>query len=279
MHGAGNHFVVVDGFKEKLPQALRQLAKTVCHPQFGVGADGLVLILPSRAADFRMRIFNPDGTEAEMCGNGIRCFAKYVFDRKLTRQKKFTVETPAGIVVPEVFVNNREVSEVRVDMGEPRFSRAEIPMRGKPTPIVLAEKLPVAGKKYEITCVSMGNPHCMTFIKDVSKIDLAELGPKFERHPVFPKRTNVEFIQVLSRKKIRVRVWERGAGPTLACGSGACASVVGSVLNSRTDRNVSVHLPGGVLHIHWLPNNHVLMTGPAKYVFEGKFPRKFPEGF
>ncbi|MGB9620519.1 MAG: diaminopimelate epimerase [Armatimonadota bacterium] len=271
MHGAGNDFVVVDGAREKIPE--EQLAATavrVCDRHFGVGADGLILVLPSRVANFRMRIFNPDGSEAEMCGNGIRCFAKYVFDRKLHTDVVMTVETLGGIKTLKLNTVGGKVQTVRVDMGEPRLLRSEIPMRGDPGSKVIAEPLRVGGRKIEVTCVSMGNPHCVTFVDDVEHYPVDKIGPQIENHRSFPARTNVEFVEVLGKDEIRVRTWERGAGETLACGTGSCASLVAACLNEKVGRRATVHLRGGDLLIEWAGNNRLFMTGPAEEVFEGK---------
>jgi len=271
MHGAGNDFVVVDGDKEKLPEEhLPGLARGVCDRHFGVGGDGLILVLPSRVANFRMRMLNPDGTEAEMCGNGIRCFAKYLFDRKMHQDVVMTVETLGGIKTLKLNAVGGKVQTVRVDMGEPRLQRSQIPMKGAETGKVVAEPIKVAGKKIEVTCVSMGNPHCVTFVDRVEGYPVGKTGPEIENHPCFPQRTNVEFIEVLNEREVKMRVWERGAGETLACGTGACASVVASALNEKTGRKVTVHLAGGDLFIEWLGDNKVFMTGPVEEVCEGK---------
>jgi|YNPNPStandDraft_1061719.scaffolds.fasta_scaffold68243_1 diaminopimelate epimerase len=271
MHGIGNDFVVVDAMRGAWPEeSLPGLARRICDRHFGIGADGWILVMPSRVADFRMRIFNPDGSEAEMCGNGIRCFAKYVFERNLTPRKEIQVETLAGLMQPKLILHGGKVEKVRVDMGEPRLHRGDIPMRGEPTQSpVIREKLRIGGEKYEFTAVSMGNPHCVLFIRNVEQVDVATLGPQIEHHPLFPARTNVEFVQVLNHGELRIRVWERGAGPTIACGTGACAAVVAAVLNGLTQRRVVVHLEGGDLEIEWQGNNHVFMTGPAEEVFVG----------
>ncbi len=273
MHGLGNDFVVVDGFREKLAEeALPDIAKSLCDRHFGIGSDGLILVLPSRVANVRMRMFNPDGSEAEMCGNGIRCFGKFVYDRGINRDNPLTVETLAGIKTIKLTVEEGKVVSARVDMGKPRFSRSEIPMA--PTSSgsadkVIGETIKVDGKKFEVTCVSMGNPHCVIFEDDVDTFPVEKIGPLVENHRLFPQRTNVEFVQVLNTKEIKVRVWERGAGITPACGTGACASAVASNLNGKTGRKVTVHLPGGDLFIEWLGNDHVSMTGPAVEVFTG----------
>lgn len=270
LHGAGNDFVVVDGTKEPLSEEyLPAVARHTCDRHLGIGADGLILVLSSRSANFRMRMFNPDGTEAEMCGNGIRCFAKYVFDRKMHPDVVVTVETLGGIKTLKLNAAGGKVQTVRVDMGEPRLLRSEIPMKGDNTKVV-SEPLRVAGKRMPITCVSMGNPHCVTFVDNVDAYPVEKIGPQIESHPSFPRRTNVEFVEIVNSQEMKMRVWERGAGETLACGTGACASAVAAILNDRTSRKVTVHLRGGDLFIEWLGDNKVFMTGPAEEVFEGK---------
>lgn len=269
-HGLGNDFVIVDGFKEKI-EDYPQAAIQVCDRHMGVGADGLVLVLPSTIADFEMRIFNSDGSEAEMCGNVTRCIARYVYENGLTDKTNITLETKAGIIKPELIFIDGVFSTVKVDMGQPRLTRGEIPMSGKETEKVINEVLAVSGVEYGITCVSMGNPHCVIFVEDLLDTKLAEIGPMIETHPVFPRKTNVEFVQVLSREKVRMRVWERGAGITMACGTGACATLVAGVLNDKIDRRAIVELDGGELLIEWGLDNHIYMSGPAVEVFRGEY--------
>ncbi len=272
VHGLGNDFVLVDCFSEKLAcRNLSSLAVRICDRHFGVGADGLVLVEPSNVADARMRIFNPDGSEAEMCGNAIRCVAKYLYEHGRVAKEEVSVETAAGLMVPKLFVEDGVVRAVRVDMGLPRLSREEIPMEGPPGQVV-GEPLHAGGCTYTVTAVSMGNPHCVIFVPNVKAVPLKEVGPVIESHRAFPRRTNVEFIQVLNREEVVMRVWERGAGETLACGTGACASVVAGVLNGLTDRKVRVHLAAGYLDIEWSGNGRVYMTGPAEEVFTGNYP-------
>lgn len=274
MHGAGNDFIVIDGAEEAFSdEQLMSVARGACHRNLGIGADGLITVLPSRVANFRMRIFNSDGSEAEMCGNGIRCFAKYLFDRKLHSDVVMTVETAAGTKTLKLNAAGGKVSTVRVDMGKPMLSRAEIPMKGADAAKVVAEPLKVGGKKLEVTCLSMGNPHCVTFVDRTEDYPVEKIGPQVENHPCFPQRTNVEFVQLLGEKEIKMRVWERGVGETLACGTGACAAAVASMLNDKVARKVTVHLPGGDLFIEWLGDGRVQMTGPASEVFEGKVER------
>jgi diaminopimelate epimerase len=273
MQGLGNNFILIDCLNKLLDDKsfLSYFAKKLCNRNFGIGADGLILILPSSKADLRMRIFNFDGSEAEMCGNGIRCFAKYVYENKIVTKSKFTVETLAGIIIPELIIVNKKVSGIKVDMGIPKLRRREIPMIGEDSPTVIDETLKVNPEQiFKITCVSMGNPHCIIFTDDVKSIAVSEIGPQIENHPLFPQKTNVEFIQVLNRKEVNFRVWERGVGETLACGTGACASLVASILNKKTDRQTLIHLPGGDLDIHWADDGHIYMIGPAEVVFKGE---------
>lgn len=270
MHGAGNDFVVVDGAKDPIPEEhLSAVARHACDRHFGIGADGLILVLPSRSANFRMRVINADGSEAGMCGNGVRVFAKYAFDRQMHTDPVMTVETLGGIKTIKLDTAGGRMRTARVDMGEPGLLRSEIPMKGANTQVI-NEPLKVGGKKIDITGVSVGNPHCVTFVDNVAEFAIEKLGPEIENHPSFPQRTNVEFVEVVSPKEINMRVWERGVGETLACGSGSCASVVASALTDRTTRKVTVHLRGGDLLIEWLGDNRLYMTGPAEEVFEGK---------
>jgi diaminopimelate epimerase len=271
MHGLGNDFVVVNNLEEKLPEdRLPDLARKWCDRHFGVGADGLILVDPSRVANFRMRIFNPDGSEPQMCGNGIRCFAKYVYDRRMHGESHLKVETLAGVLELKLTVNAKKVEQVRVDMGEPILDRKRIPMRGEGPSPVIGEKLQAAGRKFDITGVSMGNPHCVIFVENVEQFPVEKIGPEIETHKLFPQRTNVEFVETINRETLKMRVWERGAGITLACGTGACASAVASSLNGLTGRSVTVRLPGGDLLIEWIGDNRVYMTGPAEEAFEGE---------
>ena len=269
MHGLGNDFVVVNGFSETLPADLPALAKKLCHRQFGVGADGLILLLPSQQANLRMRIFNADGSEPEMCGNGIRCVAKLAHQIGLVEADRLTVETLAGVMRPELIFQEGQVSAVKVDMGEPHLAPAEIPALLDGARIV-ARNISLDGQEIAVTAVSMGNPHCIVFVDDTEAAPVCTWGPQLENHPAFPAKTNVEFIQVLNRHEARMRVWERGVGETLACGTGACAAAVACVLNGLTEREMTIHLPGGDLVLQWAENNHLLMTGPAEKVFAGE---------
>jgi diaminopimelate epimerase len=273
MQGCGNDYVYVDGFHHRVDDPV-SMAKAVSDRRFGVGSDGLILVLPSRVADVRMRMWNADGSEAEMCGNGVRCVAKFAYERGLApRRGHLTAETGAGVLGLDLAVKDGAVEAVTVDMGRPRLERAEIPMEGPPGR-VLDEPIEAEGRTFRITAVSMGNPHAVTFVDDVASLDVARYGPAIERHPSFPRRTNVEFVEVLSRSEVVQRTWERGAGETWACGTGACAVAVAGALTGRTARDVLVHLRGGDLRIEWLPDDrggHVRKTGPAVTVFDGEW--------
>lgn len=265
MHGIGNDFVVIDCRDKAVKRTLSaagEMSRKLCDRRFGIGADQILLLHDSSAADFRMGIFNADGSEVEMCGNGIRCFAKYIWDRKLSRKKMLDIETPAGIIRPE-----RAGDMVKVDMGVPILDGRQIPVMIDG--VIREFPLKVLDKRFTITCVSMGNPHAVIFVDDVAGFDVLKYGPVIENHKLFPKRINVEFIQVLHRGTIRMRVWERGSGETLACGTGASAAAVASYLTGRTRRRVKVVLQGGDLMIELHRNGHVYMTGPAVEVFEG----------
>jgi diaminopimelate epimerase len=271
MHGLGNDYVYVDCFHERVSEPAR-LARRISDRHFGVGGDGLILILPSEVADARMRIFNADGSEAQMCGNGIRCLAKYVYESGIARKPELTIETLAGNLRLRLFTAGGVVERVRVDMGMPRLRRQDIPMLGQGEP-VLGETLTVADRQFEATCLSMGNPHCVIYVDDVANYPVTHYGPLLEHHPQFPQRTNVEWVQWMNRREIRQRTWERGSGETLACGTGACAATVASVLTGKTERAVTVHLLGGDLEVEWAADDHVYMTGPAVEVFRGEWPQ------
>ncbi len=271
MHGIGNDYIYVDARRKKLKN-VEELSRQVSHRNFGIGADGLILILNSTVADFRMRIFNADGSEAEMCGNGIRCFAKYLYDHGLTKKKKVAIETLAGIKQVELFTRHDKVVKVRVDLGEPILLRERIPMNGDPG-MVIEEELQLNGVKFNITAVSMGNPHAIIYVDDVRNFPVQKYGPMIETNPLFPRRTNVEFVQVVGPGEVIQRTWERGSGETMACGTGASAVTVAGVLTKRTGRSITVHLTGGDLEIEWNEkDNRVYMTGPAVEVFEGVLP-------
>ena len=263
----GNDFVLVNAFNNEDISEIIANAEKICDRHFGVGADGIIFILPSKIADFRMQIINSDGSEAEMCGNGIRCFAKCVKEANLTDKNKFTVETGAGIIVPEIM----EDGTVHVDMGEPILEGDKIPVSGFGNNQVVNEDITVDGQTYKMTCVSMGNPHAVVYVDDVDNLPIEEIGPKFENHERFPRRVNTEFVKVLDRHTVQMRVWERGSAETLACGTGACAVAVSCILNGLTEDEVTVKLLGGDLEIQWdQEKNTVYMTGPATVVFDGE---------
>ena len=269
MHGLGNDFIVVAGKKE-LPADADQRAIQLCNRFFSIGADGIVYILPSDNADFKMRIINSDGSEAEQCGNAIRCVSKYVYDHKLIDKTEITVETlGAGVQKVQLNVQDGKVRTVRVDMGQPILKGLQVPTTVDEAKVI-NYPIEVDGKEFRFTAVSMGNPHCVIYVEDAVNFDLVTWGPKLEVHPMFPRKINVEFVTVKNRAYTDMRVWERGAGPTLACGTGACATLVSSVLNGLTDREATVSLKGGELFIEWNEaDNHVYMTGPAEEVFSG----------
>ncbi|MEM9804317.1 MAG: diaminopimelate epimerase [Cyanobacteria bacterium P01_D01_bin.56] len=272
-HGLGNDFILVDNRHQSLPVLTPQQAVDLCDRNTGIGADGVIFALPGESgSDYTMRIFNSDGSEPEMCGNGIRCMARYIADLETADGKQssaphYTIHTLAGQIVPTL----QPDGQITVDMGEPRLLAADIPTTlGDPEAKVIDLPLMVADAPYQVTCISMGNPHCITFVGDVDAVPLAKVGPLVETHDVFPQRTNAEFIQVVSSNYLKMRVWERGAGATLACGTGACAALVAAVLNGKCDRKATVELPGGPLEIEWSGNNHLYMTGPAVRVFSGE---------
>ncbi|WP_326522707.1 diaminopimelate epimerase [Candidatus Fervidibacter sacchari] len=274
MHGLGNDFVVI-GALDNLPlceDELSEFARFVCDRHFGVGADGVIWILPSEEADFKMRIFNPDGSEAEMCGNGIRCAAKWFYDRDYAKGEMVKVETLAGLKTVWVQAKEGKAVAVTVDMGEPIFNTVQIPttLLGDGREAIEVPLTIDGVETFTASAVSMGNPHCVIFVDDVNGFPVERVGPKIERHPAFPQRTNVEFVQVVSSNELKVRVWERGAGLTLACGTGACASLVIAAKTGRAERKAMVHLPGGTLSIEWRDDNRVYMTGPAVEVFRGE---------
>lgn len=269
MHGIGNDFVLVNGFDQSVDLAnVSALARDICDRKFGVGSDGLIVAAPGTEAPFAMRMWNPDGSESEMCGNGIRCFATFVRDEGLTSETNIPVETGAGLLVLDALPDGR----VRVDMGKARLTRGEIGMTGPADDTFIGQKVDSAHHgSFDGTAVSMGNPHVVMFTDSVDAVDLATIGPDLEHNPLFPQRTNVHFVQVVSRDHIRMRTWERGAGLTLACGTGACACAVASFLNGHTERAVRVSLPGGDLDIAYEEDGTVFMTGPAATVFVGEW--------
>jgi diaminopimelate epimerase len=270
-HGLGNDFILVDNRHSAEPLLTAEDAVRWCDRHLGIGADGVIFTLPGHdGTDYTMRIYNSDGSEPEMCGNGIRCLARFIADLEgldTSATRTYRIHTLAGVMQPKLEANGL----VTVDMGEPRLLAAEIPTTlSQPDDKVINQTLEVAGQTWPVTCVSMGNPHCITFVADVAAIPLEAIGPQFECHPVFPKKTNTEFIQVVRPDYLKMRVWERGAGITLACGTGACASLVAAVLTGHSDRRATVELPGGPLLIEWsAENNHLYMTGPAEKVFAG----------
>lgn len=269
MQGIGNDYVYVNCFKEKVEDPA-ETAKRVSDRHFGIGSDGLILIKPSETADFQMDMYNADGSQGAMCGNGIRCVAKYVYDYGLTDKTSISVETKSGIKYLDLTVENGKVSQVKVDMGKPQLCASSIPIEAA-SEKVIDEPIEVEGKTYRITGVSMGNPHAVVFMDEIENLDIEKIGPGFEKHVRFPDRINTEFVHVDSRKKVRMRVWERGSGETLACGTGACAVAVACVLNGYTEREVTVGLLGGELKICWdEKDGHVYMTGPAAVVFDGE---------
>jgi diaminopimelate epimerase len=270
-HGLGNDFILIDNRSNSTPLLTPEQAIQLCDRHFGIGANGVIFALPAEnGADYTMRIFNSDGSEPEMCGNGIRCLAAFLAELEgISRQQdRYRIHTLAGIITPQLM----DDGQVKVDMGLPRLLASEIPTTLSPADEkVINQPLEVAGQTWDVTCVSMGNPHCLTFVSDVAAISLESIGPQFEHHPVFPQRTNTEFIQVVNRNHLKMRVWERGAGITLACGTGACATLVAGVLTDKCDRQAIVELPGGPLEIEWSElDQRVYMTGPAERVFTGK---------
>ena len=277
--GCGNDFVLIEDMDERVADASK-LAARICDRHFGIGADGLILLLPSDSADLKMRIFNADGSEAEMCGNGIRCFSRLAYERGIVTRGEFSVETGAGILRPRIVKERDAIVGVCVDMGEPRLLSREIPAVdfvgiGENDRVVGAQ-MKVDGAGFRVTCVSMGNPHCVVFIAengydDIMSFPIERFGPLFERDAHFPRKTNTEFVKVIDRSHLRMRVWERGAAVTLACGTGACATLVAASLNDLADKKADIGLDGGTLHVEWKGDNHVYMTGPAEKVFEGRF--------
>ncbi len=270
MQAIGNDFVIIDLFRESLPNP-EAVAEKMCDRHFGIGADGIIIVGPSEKYDFSMRVINSDGSEAEMCGNGIRCLARYVVEQGYATKAEFITESLRGPHNQKVSLDGGHFVDVTTYMGKPMFRRGLIPMLGADSERVVNEPLIVDGREYRITLVNVGNPHCVVFVDDVSTLDLPALGPKFENHPLFPKRINTEFIQVLDRNNLRMRVWERGCGETLACGTGATASTVAAILNGLTYDTVMVHLLGGDLTIEWRNHEDLYMTGGAQTVFTGEW--------
>lgn len=272
MHGCGNDYIYVDGSREKIPAEKKpELVKKLSDRHFGIGGDGVIFINPSNEADFEMEMYNMDGSRGEMCGNGIRCVAKFVYDKGLTDKNKISVISCGKIKYLDLIVEEGKVSTVKVNMGAPVLKAVDIPVISDQEQVI-SERIEVENNIYEMTCVSMGNPHAVVFMDDVERLAIEKIGPYFETHERFPKRINTEFVKVLDRKNVQMRVWERGTGETLACGTGCCATVVACILNGLTDETVTVKLLGGELQIAWdRTENLVYMTGPAKTVFEGEY--------
>ena len=276
MHGAGNDYIYVDCFAQPLPDDISELARQISDRRTGVGGDGLILICPTERADAEMRMFNADGSASEMCGNGIRCVAKYVYDHGIQRRDTLKIETAGRVLTLDLRHAAGLVNQVRVDMGEPILNPAQVPTTLRstegPEHPVIDMPLAVGGREFRVTCVSMGNPHCVVFVPEATDDWVLGIGPKVEVDSHFPNRVNAEFVEVLGRTELRQRTWERGSGETFACGTGACAVCVAGVLTGRTDRQVTIHLLGGDLSIEWNEtNNHVFMTGPAVEVFSGEW--------
>lgn len=267
MHGLGNDYLFIDTSRFQIDDP-EGLSRNMSHRHLGVGSDGIILVMPSDSADFKMRIFNADGSEAETCGNGIRCFAKYVFERNMTGKTEFVIDTLAGPNHVVLTTDNGKVAFVRSNMGEPRFERSEIPMEGE-AGRVIEEPLQLDDQTLNITCANIGNPHAVVFVDDAEAVPLAEIGPKIENHPKFPQRTNVEFVTVQNRQNIVMRIWERGSGITMASGSGSCGSALASMITNRVDRKVNVHLVYGTLQIEWTEDGFVYQEGPATETFTG----------
>jgi diaminopimelate epimerase len=271
-HGLGNDFILIDNRASQTPCLTPDQAIEWCDRHFGIGADGVIFALPGQdGTDYTMRIFNSDGSEPEMCGNGIRCLGRFLADLEIAEtgnaREQYRIHTLAGVMTPKLEASG----QITVDMGEPRLLAKEIPTTiAEPDEKVVNQSINAAGKTWSVTCVSMGNPHCITFVDDVAAIPLEQIGPLFEHHSAFPQRTNTEFIQVIRSDYLKMRVWERGAGITLACGTGACASLVAGVLTGHCDQRATVELPGGCLKIEWAANGRLYMTGPAEKVFSGK---------
>jgi diaminopimelate epimerase len=272
MQGCGNDYVYVDCFREKVSGDLSKLAAAIADRHFGVGGDGLILICPSERGDAKMRMFNADGSEAEMCGNGLRCVAKYIYDHGIARKDRLAIETGRGVLIVDLEISGGKVRRARVDMGEPILQAEKIPTLLKGNPPTEQTITYAPGQSVSVTCVSMGNPHAVTFVDELTDKLVHGVGPMVEKHEMFPRRVNVEFVKVNSRTDAHMRVWERGSGETLACGTGACAVGVAGMVTKRFDRKVTIHLLGGDLDIEWGADNHVYKTGPAVEVFSGDWP-------
>ncbi len=275
MHGIGNDYIYINCFEEKVEEP-EKVSVLLSERRFGIGSDGLVLIMPSEKADFRMRIFNADGSEAMMCGNATRCIGKYVYDKGLTNKTEVTLETNSGIKYLKLFISDGKVESVEVDMNKAILKPADIPVKSS-LDLFVSQPVEVGGTEYNLTCVSMGNPHAVLFTKDIDNLNLEKIGPLFENHEIFPNRVNTEFVEVIDSHTLKMRVWERGSGETFACGTGACATAVASVLNGfcNYDEEILIHLRGGDLKITYKKDGTVMMTGPATYVFEGTVDDKY----
>ena len=274
MHALGNNYIYVNCFEEKLEESsLAELAVQVSKVTTGIGSDGMILICPSTEAAFKMRVFNSDGSEAKNCGNGLRCVARYVYDRGLASSAKFSIETAGGVVTAQINLFEEQVQSVTIDMGEPRLLKRDLPMSGDAQSMTVEESYQFGAKHYQLTAVSMGNPHAIIFTEQIDQVDVEKEGKVIEWSPLFPERVNVEFVQVINPLEVIFRVWERGSGITQACGTGACAAVVAGVLTQRLQKNkpITVHLLGGDLQIRWDDENRVYMTGPADYIADGVF--------
>ena len=272
MEGCGNDYIYINGFEEEIKHP-DLLAVAMSERHFGVGADGLVLILPSQQADFRMRMFNLDGSEGEMCGNAVRCIGKYVYERGMTQKDRITLETLGGIKTLQLHIQQKEVIAVTADMGEPILEAGQIPVRSERS-LVIGEQMQILDRMFSFTCVSMGNPHAVTFVEDIAGLDVEKYGSIAETAPIFPKKANIEFVQVIDRTHLSMRVWERGSGETLACGTGASAALVAAVLNGLCERKVRIQLLGGTLEVEWRESDHhIYMTGPARFSFDGVWLR------
>lgn len=274
MQGLGNDFVILDCINDKLKfteKEIEELSIKMCDRHFGIGADGILLVLPSGKADIRMRIINSDGSEAEMCGNGIRCFARFVYEKGIVKKDTMTIDTLAGIMVPKILTDAEgHVTNVEVDMGEPVLERQDIPMVGEGRAV--SEPIQIEDREFKVTAVSMGNPHCVIFMDDLKDFQIEYWGPRIEKSKYFPRKTNVEFVQVVNDSEVIMRVWERGAAVTLACGTGSCATATACVLNKKTGRDILLHLDGGDLRVRWdEASNHLFMTGPAEESFVGTY--------
>lgn len=272
MHGLGNDFIIT---REKFAGNVKNLnnfAQKICDRHLGIGADGLVLLCPSNKADIKMKIFNSDGTQAEMCGNGMRCIAKYAYEKEIVSKKIFKIETTSGTLHQAIYLGEKgtKKNEIEIEIGKPLLLPDQIPVDLVKSGPILKEPLNVNGKTFHISCISVGNPHCVIFEKNLKNIPLAEIGPLIENHPIFPQKTNVEFAKIIDSKNISMIVWERGSGRTLACGSGACAVTIAGVLNDLCERSVMVHLEGGILKVNWREDDIICLRGPCEEVFEGE---------